>query len=335
MNKTLMARIIPVTVLLFLLGVLLFPTPARAEQAWKIGVLMANDTRLDTFEGFKTAMAEHAAGSGATHAYTVKNAKGDRSVLAGLAAEIIAAKPDLAVAAGGIEADALKVASAGTGIPVIFLAVSSAQERGLVASMQNPGGNITGIDTNDTVLVEKRLWYISKLLPKARTVLCFNIPTIAPSAASIALARKIAPQLGLQLKVIDVASKEEVAPAAAALHSGDADVILLLPVAPIDATIKETLLPLSRRAQIPIMGYNEESIDLGAFAAYGSSRNACGAQAAQMAIKVLHGIPPGDLPVETPSTLTLTINRKMTEELGLKLSKRSWNLASTVVNLNP
>lgn len=321
------------TLLLAVLCVLLQPLAAVAGETVHIGILLAYDTRLSTVEGFQEEMAEHTASTGATLRYVIRNAQGDRSLLAGLASELIAARPALAIAAGGIEADALKVASAGSGVPVIFLAVSSAVERGLIASMQAPGGNLTGIDTNDTALVEKRLWYLQKLLPQARRVLCFNVPDIAPSAASVVLARKFAAEVGIELQVVDVTSKEQVRDVAATIRRAQTDAILLLPVAITDAVLKEVLLPLSRREGIPIMGYNEESIENGAFAAYGGSRRACGAQAARIAIMVKHGVAPGVLPAETPSDLSLTINRRLVEELGLQLSERSWRLAARVVDL--
>ncbi len=332
-NRSFKARLRPIVFVLLLM--ILLPAVALGAETVKFGVLLVGDTRLDTFEGFKAAIAEHAANTGETIQYLIKNAGGERSRLEELAGELIAERPNIVIAAGGIEADALKISSAGTGIPVVFLAASSAEKRGLVASMRAPGGNLTGIDTNDTALVEKRLWYIKKLLPEARRVLVFNVPSLAPSVASVALARRFAKEIELELQVIDVADKEQTITAAAAVRQRDTDVILLLPLAVTDSVIKEALLPLSRREGIPIMGYNEQSVELGAFAAYGSSRRECGAQAARMAIKVVHGVKPSHLPVETPENLSLSINRRMVEELGLKLTSRSWRLADQVVELNP
>jgi putative ABC transport system substrate-binding protein len=319
--------------LLFMFYSFLQTAVVQAGETVHIGILSANQTRNDTINGFEAGMAGHAGNSGAAYLYKRYEAEGDRSKLAGLAAELIAEKPDLAIAAGGIEADALKLAAKGTGIPVVFLAVSSAVDRGLVANMRTPGGSLTGVDTNDTALVEKRLWYIQKLLPTAKRVLCFHIPGITPSTASIELARKVAPQLGLELQVLEVANKEAVAAAAATIKRANTDVILLLPVAPIDAMVNSVLLPLSRQERIPIMGNNQQSIERGAFAAYGSSRYRCGEQAARLAIKILNGASPATLPAETPSTLELILNRHLVGELDLKLSKRSWRMADKVVDL--
>ncbi len=77
-------------------------------------------------------MAEYTAGENITFSYEVKNAAGNRGRLPELAKDIIAGKPDMAIAAGGIEADALKAASAGSGVPGVFLSISSSVDRGIV-----------------------------------------------------------------------------------------------------------------------------------------------------------------------------------------------------------
>lgn len=308
---------------------------AHAARTVRIGILMAGDNRQLPVQGFQAAMAEHAATGDATLIFDIKNAAGANDQLARLAGELVSGRPDIAIAAGGVEADALKAATAGSKLPVVFLGVSSAVERGLIDSMALPGGNLTGVDTNDSLLTEKRLWYITKILPQARKVVCFNVPTNTPSAQSTAIARRIAPQLGLSLGVIDVATKEDVSRAAAALAKKDADVILLLPVAMIDQLLKGVLLPLSVQQGIPIMGYNQWTVEQGAFAAYGASRLETGKQAARLAIKILHGSDPAVLPTEVPQRLELTVNRRMAERLGLKLSDRIWRLADVVADINP
>lgn len=312
-----------------------FVLPVRAGSSVRIGILMSGENRQLPVQGFQEGMAEHAARESAKLVYDIKNAAGANDRLDALAAEIVAAKPDIAIAAGGIEADALKKATVASKLPIIFLGVSSSVERGLIASMVRPGGNLTGVDTNDPALTEKRLWYITKLLPQARRVVCFNVPTNKPSVESTDIARRLAPKLGLDLRVINVASKEDIGKAAASLSRQNTDVILLLPVAMVDQTVKGVLLPVSLQQQIPIMGYNQGGIDSGAFAAYGGSRFQTGKQAARLAIKVLHGEDPAGVPAETPMSLELTINRRMVERLGLKISPRIWRLADVVADINP
>lgn len=304
-------------------------------QQYRVGLLMAGDNRADPVKGFQEGLNEITQPDNIQIVYNIKNASGDRSQLKRLAAEIVASSPDIAIAAGGIEADALNEATHGNKIPVVFLAAASAVERGLVASMTKPGGNITGVDTNDTALTAKRLWYISKMLPEAKKILCLNIPSITPSVESSAIAREAGEKLGMEIQIIDVSSRDDVAEKIAGVSRQNTDLILLLPVAPTDQAVKTTLLPLSLSQKIPIMGYNQGSLNSGAFAAYGSSRFETGKQAARLTVKILRGANPALLPVESPDGLNLTINRLLVNRLGLKLTTRVWKLANSVIELQP
>jgi putative ABC transport system substrate-binding protein len=299
-----------------------------------IGILMASDVRQAPVDGLKAALVEHADKEKLTFKYQVENAAGDRKKLPALAAQIIAAQPDVAIAGGGIEADALLAASAGTNIPVVFLSVSSAVSRGIVASLVSSGNNLTGIDTNDTQLTAKRVWFIRKMLPQAKTIFCFHAPSIVPSGESVAVARKAAAELGFELKVAEVESEADIEKAARALSRASVDVILQLPAAPTDKALKSIILPRAMAEKIPIFGYGMISIENGAFASYAGSRYANGRQAARLVHKIVNGIRPADIPVETPETLELIINKNLAVKLGLNLSGRVWRMADQIVDIS-
>ena len=298
-----------------------------------IGILMASDVRNNEVNGLKDALVEHADEEKNTFVYNVKNAAGDRKKLPGLAAEIIAAKPDIAAAGGGIEADALLAASAGTQIPVIFLSCASSVDRGVVASMASSGNNLTGIDTNDTQLTAKRLWYIRKMFPEAKKDLCFHVPSIVPSVRALAVARQAGHELGFEVVAAAVESETDIRNATEALSKANVDVILQLPVAPIDKALGPIIFPKAMAEKIPIFGYGENSMKNGAFASYSGSRYANGQQAARLVHKIVNGIKPTDIPVETPKKLELIINRFLVEKLGLKLSSRVWRMADKIVDI--
>jgi putative ABC transport system substrate-binding protein len=324
-----------VTVLLltFLGAIFALPAVAAEGQSLRIAVLTIGDVRKSALDGFMDAMRDHGEMDNSEYFFEVKDAHTKRAELPALADEIVASRPDLIIAAGGLEADALKKATAENRIPVVFLVVSSSVERGLVASRQQPGGNMTGIDTNDTALTEKRLWYINKLLPAARRVLSLNVPAVTPSAESILVAKQTAPHLGLEFSAIDVTSAAEIKTAAANISRKQTDVLLLNPCAPVSQALKPILLPVSLEQKIPIFGYSGFDINNGAVAIYGPSRYGIGRQGARLAIKILHGSSPASLPVETPEELELIINRHMVERLELKLPSRLWKLANRIENI--
>ncbi len=298
-----------------------------------IAILEDSDIRQNEVNGLKDALIEHTAKGKHTFIYKVKNAAGDRTKLPGLAAEIIAERPDIVVAAGGIEADALHAASAGTRIPVVFMTCASSVDRGIVASMASSGNNFTGIDTNDTQLTAKRLWFIRKMLPDARKIFCFHVPSIVPSVQSLAVTKRTAVELGFELMVAAVESESDIRDATAALSRNNVDVILLLPVAPIDRAMEPIIFPRAMAEKIPIFGYGENSMKKGAFAAYSGSRYAIGQQAARLVHKIVNEIAPRDIPVETPEKLELVINKNLVDRLGLKLSNRVWRMADQIVDI--
>jgi len=299
----------------------------------QIGVLMYCEHRQPAIDGFQEGMAAYGKVKGMTYHYDIRNTSHTPGLLLPLAQEIIAARPDIAIAAGAIEADALKIASQDSGIPVVFLAGSRAVERGLVENVIRPGGNVTGIETNDAALTEKRLWYITKLLPQARRVTCFNYPTVSSSKDAAQVAKRVAPALGLDLRIIDVASLEDARSAAKSVSADNTDVLLLLPAAPLDQIEREVLRPLSLADKIPILGFNYGNILNGSFAAFGPSRYAAGAQGARLAVTILNGVDPANTPLESPVQLDLTINRWMVKQLDLRLSRRVWRLANELVDI--
>jgi putative ABC transport system substrate-binding protein len=306
------------------------PGPARTIH---ISILKVSHIRDKPVAGLKAGLDSYGEGS-YNFSFDIKDAHGDRTMLPGLAREIVAGRPDIAVAAGGVEADALHDASAGTGVPVVFLSVSSAVERQIVASMMSSGNNLTGIDTGDTHLTAKRLWYVKKLLPDAKKVLTFHVPSIVPSVESVDIAQRTAEQLGLTLTVMEVETVDDIKAAVKTLSSTTADVILQLPVATTDRATLPVIFPKALAEKIPIFGYSASSLESGCFASYSGSRFENGRQAARLVYKIINGIEPAHIPVETPEKLELIINRALVSQLGLQLPGRAWHMADTIVDLN-
>ena len=258
-------RICPVKwkVLFFLLTGMLFCVisghlvPAWAKEQISFGILMANDTRQDPVDGFKDGMASF---DTSEFAYTILNAGNQKQNLPALAKEIVSARPYIAVAAGGIEADALMAATRGTDIPVVFLSVSSSISRGLATTMTAPDKNITGIETNDTNITAKRMWFIKRILPDAQKIFCFHIPSNVPSVESVKIARRKAKALGLSFIVKNVETADDIRRAAQMISQENMDAILLNPVAVIHGAVQQIILPRAMAQNIPIFGYGMASV---------------------------------------------------------------------------
>jgi putative ABC transport system substrate-binding protein len=302
-------------------------------RVYRIGVLLSGDIRLEAFSGLKDGLRDLGYVEGENVIFEVMNAKGDRSLLPELARSIGDSEPDVAVAGGGIEADALKAATETSDIPVVFLSVSSAVDRGLVASLRSSENNFTGVETNDTPLTAKRLELITQMLPDAQRVLILFVPSITPAVKSVEVAEEAAPRLDVELTLLAVETEPDIRAAAASITADAVDAILLVPAAPVRQFMKELLYPASLAHQIPIVSYNRTDLARGAVMSYAGSRYANGVQAARMVDRLLHGADPADIPVETPQKLELVINRLVVDGLGLELPDEAWNLADEVLEI--
>jgi putative ABC transport system substrate-binding protein len=309
-------------------------SPLQKTRVYRIGVLLSGDIRLEVFSGLKEGLRDLGYVEGENVSFEVMNAKGDRSLLPELAGSIVDSEPDVAVAGGGIEADALKAATETSDIPVVFLSVSSAVDRGLVASLRSSENNFTGVETNDTPLTAKRLELITQMLPDAQRVLVPFVPSIMPAVKSVEVAEEAAPRLDVELTLLAVETEQDMRAAAPSITADAVDAILLVPAAPVRQFMKELLYPASLAHQIPIVSYNRTDLALGAVMSYAGSRYANGVQAARMVDKLLHGADPADIPVETPQKLELVINRLVVSRLGMELPDEAWNLADDVVEIN-
>ena len=321
-----------ITVTFFAILGCLWPVFSFAAP-FRISVLMIGDIRNGPLEGFKKGMHDLDFVDGKTISLDIHNANGDRAALPQLARTIVKRRPKVAIACGGLEADALQAASRGTTVPVVFLAVAAAVERGLVASLQQPGGNLTGVDTYDAQLIGKRLWFIRQMFPEIKRVIIPHVTSVPPSVTSVAVARVAAADLGLDLNILAAPDKETIQARAAALSKADGEVICILPVAPVWQIEQTVLFRVSKEQRIPMMGVNRGDLEKGAVAAYACSRFDAGVQAARLVKKILSGTPPRDIPVETPTRLEFVINKKTVDLLGLKLPRRAWRLADEVVSI--
>jgi putative ABC transport system substrate-binding protein len=294
---------------------------------------MVGDVRSDPVAGLKDGLKERGYVEGRDVKYEVRNAGGKRSDLGRLAQEIVSSRPDVAIASGGIEADALKAATTGTTLPVVFLGVASAVDRALVDSLQRPGGNLTGVDTNDTDLTAKRLWFIRKMFPDAKRILIPVIPTIVAAVKTVEVARAEAPALKMEIQTLEGKDKEAIAARARQMKPGDSDVIYIGMAAPVWQIEKQVFFPISMALKVPIMGINRGDIKRGALAAYACSRYDTGKQAARLVEKIFKGAAPSAIPVETPTHLEFVINRWVADRMGISLPRKIWRLADEVVNL--
>jgi putative ABC transport system substrate-binding protein len=234
--------------------------------------------------------------------------------LPALAAGLVAHNVDVIAAVGGAgEAQAAK--SATSTIPVVFTTGSDPVERGLVASLARPGGNLTGVTIINVELFGKRVELISELVPHAKVIGLLVNPNSPGAERIIREVQEAAHGKSLQLHVVNAATETEIESALASLVQLGASA--LLPADPFFDSRRERLVALAAQHMIPAIYIRRDYVEVGGLISYGSSIPASYRQAGVFVGRILKGAKPADLPVEQPTRFELVINLKTAEALGL------------------
>ena len=246
-----------------------------------------------------------------------------------LAAEIVRLRPDLIVGPGAPIARALKEAT--SDIPIAFSFVAHPVEIGLVQSLARPGHNVTGVAaiTPGAFLV-KQLEVLSELLPQAQRVAVLATP--ANDDYRLALGREVpmAAQLGLQIEVIEVRTRDDVPSAVDKAKTLGADGVLVLGDAILN-TPPNRMPDLLAQAALPALYSNTESVRAGGLISYTSDLVAIARRHAHYVDHILRGASPAEMPVEQPTGYILIVNLKTAKALGLTVPPSILSQADEVI----
>jgi putative ABC transport system substrate-binding protein len=234
--------------------------------------------------------------------------------LPALAADLVLRRVSVLVASGGPSAQAARAATAT--IPIVFQMGPDPVKLGLVASMNRPGGNVTGINNITAGLSAKRLGLLHELVPGALTIAVLINPAGVNFETTTRDLQEAARALGLHLIFLNVSGDDDFEPAFASLvHQGAG--ALLLPDSTIFNSRREQLVALAARHAIPTIYTFPEFAAAGGLMSYATSLTESYRQAGVYAARILKGAKPGDLPVLQPTKFELVINLKTAKALGL------------------
>lgn len=283
---------------------------AQSGEGYAIGITkIVSHPSLDAAqEGFERAFEE----AGIPVVFDVKNAQGDQSTAADIAGAFAASDNDLILAIATPTAQA--AAQAVTDKPVLFTAVTDPVDAGLVASLEAPGGNVTG--TTDANPVDEQLELITEIVPDVKTIGVLYSPGEANSVVQVHWAKEAAEKLNVEIVEAPAVTSADVLQAAESL---DVDAIYV-PTDNIVVSALETVLSVGEKKQIPVFGAEGDSIARGAIATYGLNYSDLGYQTGKMAISILvDGADPATMPVETLDNPTLYVNKAAAERMGVTL----------------
>ena len=298
-----------------------WPLAARGQQQAMpvIGFLSSRSPgeSAGVVAAFRQGLREAGFVEGRNLAIAFRWADGRYDSLPALAAELVDLPVTLIFAAGG-PPTAFAVKAATSTIPIVFSAVSDPVEIGLVPSLNHPGGNITGMAVFNATLAGKRIELTKELIPTADVIGYLLNPADQMSAIESKGALAAAHALGIELKVFNASSEDELETAfaaAAKLHAG----ALVVAGEPYFDSKRERIVALSTRGGVAGVYAWREYVLAGGLMSYGTDLPESYREAAIYAGRILKGEKPADLPVKQPTKFRLAVNLKTAKTLGLNV----------------
>jgi ABC-type uncharacterized transport system substrate-binding protein len=305
-------------------GAATWPLAARAQQPARspmplIGFLSsrAPNTEAHLVAAFLQGLKDLGYIEGQNVALEYRWAEGRYEQLPTLAADLVRRQVAVLVTTGGeLPARAAKAATAS--IPIVFATGEDPVKLGLVASLNKPGGNATGVAVFVVSLTPKRLQLLRELVPTASTIGLLINPTLPAADTQLAEVHDAARSLGVRLDVVYSSTAAEIDQAFSVLAQRRPDA-LMLGADPFFQVRRHQLVALAARHAIPTMYEWREFVDAGGLISYSPRRTDAYRQIGIYAGRILKGETPADLPVMQSSRFELVINLKTAKALGLEI----------------
>jgi ABC-type uncharacterized transport system substrate-binding protein len=295
-----------------------WPLAAQAQSAMPVvGFLhsVSPDPMASHALAFRRGLAEIGYIEGQNVAIEYRWAEGRYDRLPELAADLVRRRVAV-IAAGGTAAPALAAKAATSTIPIVFQTGSDPVKDGLVASLNRPGGNVTGVSRMSFTLAPKRLELLHELVPKA-TAIAFLVNPANPVAASqIQEIREPARSLGLRVHVLEASSERQIEIAFETLTQQRAGALLIANDTFLSGQ-RELFIALAARHAVPVTYPGREAVAAGGLMSYDASAEDSFRQVGTYVGRILKGERPADLPVLQPTKFELAINVKTAKTLGL------------------
>jgi len=250
--------------------------------------------------------------------YIVEDTKGSLDTLAERAAKLVAAKPDVLFTIATAPTVAAKQAT--QTIPIVFTIVGDPVQTGLVAGFGSSKNNLTGVSSFNAQLSGKRLELLKEIAPKTKQVLAIVPIKEASGLVSFKYLEESAKKLSLQIVRRDVTGKEEMDQLLKEKWASRVDAVLSVPSILV-VTLMEWIVEKSLKERLPLISFEHTHTQMGALATFSGGFRESGIQAARALFKVLKGVKPADLPIETPDRLILTVNLTTAKAIGLKIPR--------------
>jgi len=309
-----------------------WPFAARAQQAMPvIGFLHvgAPEAIAHLMPVFSQGLNESGFAEGRNVVFERKSAMGDFHKFPELAADLVRRQVSVILATGGTAA-ALAAKSATTIIPIVFNISDDPVKVGLVASLNRPGGNLTGVTRFGITLAAKRFELLNELAPKGAVIAVLVNPNNPDAATEVAEIGKAAAALGRQIQVVNAGGEREFETAFANMVQHRARALYVGSEASYN-TYRDRLVALAARHAIPASYDRPDFVKAGGLMSYAANRAEVYRQIGVYTGRILKGAKPADLPVVQPTRFELVLNLKTAKALRLELPAKILALADQVI----
>ena len=300
-----------------LLGALGSGSEAQLRRPLRIGVLNAAwAASHPTVEGLKAGLRELGLEDGRDVAFDIRFTEGKLDAIPVAAAALVKAGVDLLFTSQEVATHAAKDAT--EKVPIVFTLVGDPVGAGIVGSLAQPGGNVTGVSSLQTELAAKRLEVLKTFMPAVSRVWLVYYGVDLGTTPMIGKALEAAQRMKLELVPKGVLDADELKRVLGEVRRGDA---LLVPEGS-NPDLTVAIIERSLTSRVPAVFGTALWVGYGGLTSYGPDYYAQGVQAASLVAKILRGARPSDLPVEGAEKIDLAVNLKTAELLGLAVPRK-------------
>lgn len=288
----------------------------ESQRTFRIGQLHASPIpeALRLSAPFMPTLAEQGFVEGRNLIVDTRSAEGQLDRLPALAAELVALKPDLIVALPAPATAAVKALT--SDIPIVFAFVNDPIGLHFAASLNRPGGNLTGLSNFSAAINGKRIELLREAFPDLHRLAIWQNSTAVNDSIELAEYKRAANLYGMEVLTIDARNPSEYEAAGARSEQWKADGLCITSNPPAFIN-RRIIIAIAARLGMPTVYWNTIFVEDGGLISYAVNYQDLARRAAIYAAKILRGAAPEELPIEQPTKFELAVNQRTAKTLGI------------------